>query len=292
MKQSFIDVQNTKVCINEWGDEDNPIIICLHGLGSTSLSFIEVAEMLKDRFHIFSIDLPGHGKTPAFLKESDYEMPNIVKWLSYVIKNITEDNFYFIAHSWGADIALHYSVHNPKNVNKLILFDGGYYDKETIYEYFTHQVDEELKSKVYNSLENELNFYEKDFDEYIFPNWKNYIELERKNYSRWSKLMEEASTDLMVEEKGKLRFRARGNTARAAIKAMYKHPTKEIFSKLVKPVLLLKCTTPESWKQIRNNLSKQFEEKTNATIREIKETTHIIHWDKPNEVVKEILDWI
>ena len=44
------------------GDKSNPQIICFHGLGSTKLSFIEMAEFLKDKYHVVSFDLPGHGK--------------------------------------------------------------------------------------------------------------------------------------------------------------------------------------------------------------------------------------
>lgn len=44
MKQYFIDNEKMRVHITEWGNENAPVIFCLHGLGGTSLTFIEVAE--------------------------------------------------------------------------------------------------------------------------------------------------------------------------------------------------------------------------------------------------------
>lgn len=52
MKQFFIDNKNTKARVCEWGREENPTIICFHGLGGTNLSFLELGELLKDKYHI------------------------------------------------------------------------------------------------------------------------------------------------------------------------------------------------------------------------------------------------
>ena len=66
MKRYTITCQQPSVHITEWGNEQLPTIVCFHGLGSTSLSFIEIAEALADEFRLIAIALPGHGKTPAF----------------------------------------------------------------------------------------------------------------------------------------------------------------------------------------------------------------------------------
>ncbi|MBA2176215.1 hypothetical protein H0266_15060 [Halobacillus locisalis] len=54
MKRYFIHER-----VTEWGEKRRPVILCLHGLGSTGLSFIEIAEELKDdsySVYIFPID--------------------------------------------------------------------------------------------------------------------------------------------------------------------------------------------------------------------------------------------
>ncbi len=77
MKRYYINNEKLNVHITEWGGNDKPVIFCLHGLGSTSLSFIEIAEELKEEYRLISIDTPGHGKTPSFEKTEDYEMRNL-----------------------------------------------------------------------------------------------------------------------------------------------------------------------------------------------------------------------
>lgn len=135
MREVYIDKDGVKARIHHWGNEEDPIIMCFHGLGSTSLSFIELGQLLKNKYHIISIDLPGHGKTPAFKKEEEYEMPNMVRCLDKIISTLTEDRFYLLAHSYGADIALQYLYIYPSKVIKTMLLDGGYYIKPDWYAY-------------------------------------------------------------------------------------------------------------------------------------------------------------
>lgn len=285
MKEFYINRGGIEARIHEWGSEENPTIICFHGLGSTSLSFIELGYLLKDRYHIISIDLPGHGKTPAFKKEEDYEMPNMVRWIDKVIYNITEHSFYLLAHSYGADIALHYLCTHPSKVIKTMLLDGGYYIKPDLYAYRAS------KSQNISSLQSEIDYYISDFDEYCFNTLEEHIEAEKDNYIRWSILLEEASKDLIRIEKGEYRWHANGFTAACAIKSMYYYPPNSIYDKLPSSIYLLQSTLPESILEIREILVERFINNTGARIKRIEGAGHLLHWDKPNEVVKEILFW-
>lgn len=281
---------DVRVC--KWGSDDNPTIICFHGLGSTNLSFLEIGELLKDKYHIISIDLPGHGRTPVFENDEDYGIPNLIKWVSDVIKLLNKDNFYILAHSWGGCIALHYAAKYPKKVKKILLLDGGYHQKQTIYDYFKKIDKEKLNFKPDCSLEEEIKSYEEDFNGYVFSNWNDFLEVERNNYLRWSELLEKASKDLMKEEEdGTIRFCACGDTARGAIKSMYNFPTNEIYKKLETPILLIQATLPESWAEIRNILVEEFEKNVNCLVKKV-EATHLIHWDTPFFVVEEIMEWM
>lgn len=292
MREFFIDNKVMKTRVHQWGSKDNPTIICLHGLGSTSLSFLEIAEILKNSFHIISIDLPGHGKTSSFTSDKDYGIPNLTKWLSGVIESLHQKEFYLLAHSWGGDVALHYTSEFPHKIKKVVLLDGGYYTKDDVYK-ISSKLNEEgkFKGKSSCSMEDEIAYYEKDFDEYIFSNWDDFIDLEKTMYLRWNPILEQVAKDLMKEENGKLKFRASGDTARGAIKSMNNYPTKDIYDKLSNNILLLISTLPESWLKIRNILSENFRDSTNGTVKKIENTTHMIHWDKPKEIVEEIVNW-
>jgi len=285
MKEFYANNDETKARIHEWGNEDFPTIICLHGLGSTSLSFIELGQLLENKYHIISIDLPGHGKTPEFIKEEDYAMPNMVKWVDNIVSNLTEHNFYLLAHSYGADIALHYLSTYPSKIIKVMLLDGGYYIKTDLYDYATS------KSDNINSLQKEIDYYIKDFDGYFFNSLEEHIEVEKNNYLRWSNLLEEASIDLVRTDKGKFIWHANGHTSTGAIKSMYNYPPNSIYDKLPKTICLLQSTLPESMNEIRNVLAKKFCDSTDSKLIRIEGAGHLIHWDKPDEVVNEVLHW-
>lgn len=291
MKQHFLNTNNTRVRVCEWGIKENPTIICLHGLGGTNLSFLELGELLKDKYYIISIDLPGHGKTSAFDNDEDFGIPNLIKWISDVIELVEKDRFYLLAHSWGGCIALHYAAQYPEKVKKILLLDGGYHIKQIQYDYFKNIDQSQLKFKPDCSLEDEIKSYKADFDGYVFSNWNDFLEVERNNYLRWSEGLELAAKDLMKEEAGTIGFCASGDTARGAIKCMYNFPTDAIYDKLETPILLLQATIPESWNEIRNILVEEFQKNTNALVKKV-EMTHLLHWDNPFLISEEVIEWM
>lgn len=285
MKEVYIDNKDIKARIHELGNERNPMIICIHGLGSTSLSFIELAHLLKNEYHIISIDLPGHGKTPQFLRLEDYEMPNMIRWVDKIISHVTVGSFYLLAHSWGADIALHYLAAYPSKVTKTMLLDGGYYLKNEWYAYQTS------KSGSTYTMQDEINYYINDFDEYCFDTLEEHINLEKSNYNRWSSLLEEAARDLIRVEDGKYKFHANSFTSTGAIKSMYLYPTDSIYEKLPSSIYLLRSTQPDTMNEYRESLADKFKNGTGSKVRLIDGAGHLVHWDKPNNVAVEIFNW-
>jgi pimeloyl-ACP methyl ester carboxylesterase len=285
MKELFIKIEDAYVRLHEWGYKEKPTIVCFHGLGSTSLSFIEIGNMISNKYHVISIDLPGHGKTDKFTNEEDYEMPNLIKWIDKVISNVTEDKFFILTHSWGADIALHYMVQYPSKVKKTLLLDGGYYLKSEKYVY------EASRGESIDSLQKEIDYYIKDFDEYCFDSLEEHINVEKSNYSRWSHLLEEAANDLIRIENGAYKYHANSFTAIGAVKSMYYYPPDSIYDKMPNTICLLQSTQPEHMTEIRDIFAEKFETGTCAQVKKIDEASHMLHWDKPCEVVEEIFKW-
>ncbi|QWH17799.1 alpha/beta hydrolase [Bacillus mycoides] len=272
MKRYYINNKKINVHITEWGNNEKPVIFCLHGLGSTSLSFIEIAEELKEEYRFISIDAPGHGKTPPFERTEDYEMLNLANWLNEIINELRIEHFYFLSHSWGSFVALFYLLNNPEKVLGSILIDGGYQTKG-------------LKEE---TLQEEILDYEKDFDEYVFNNWDEFFKSEKEAYTRWSSLIELAVKDLGVEMDNKVRWHARGTTAGNIVRGMHKDETIDIYEKLPSNIVLLRATVPQVWADYRDKTVNIFKEKTDSIVKVIPDTTHLLHWDKPEVVIAEI----
>lgn len=255
LKRSFLTYNNKTVHLTEWGKEHQPTIICLHGLGSTSLSFLEIADVLKNDFRLIAFDAPGHGKSDEFNTAEEYEMPILVEWLHALLQ-----------------LSLHYLTKYPNHVIDTILIDGGYQTK-----------------RVWSpSLEEEMDHYEKDFDEYVFDSWNSFYQAEKGNYLKWSPLKEVAVRDLGVERGGKVCWHARGETARHIIRGMHVHETADIYHLLPKEITLLVATLPERLSDIRLQTAEAFKQNAHGRVKVIPRTTHLLHWDRPEIVVEEI----
>ncbi|QHJ72352.1 alpha/beta fold hydrolase [Planococcus halotolerans] len=272
MKRYFITVEDLAVRVTEWGSIDAPVIFCLHGLGSTSLSFVEIAEALKGDFRVIAIDAPGHGKTEAFLITEQYELRALAKWVDKIIDILHIDHFYFLSHSWGSFVSLFYFAEFPQKVAGGIFIDGGYQSKK-------------LKGQ---SMEEEMAFYEQDFESYT-ETWESFLaDAVYGEDSRRSGLLDLAAKDLVMEKDNRFYWHARGTVAGSIVKGMHKNEITDVYFKLPFKLLLLRAELPKEQEAYRDKASRLFQQKTGATIKVIADTTHMLHWDKPQAVIDEI----
>jgi pimeloyl-ACP methyl ester carboxylesterase len=271
LKRYMVKMGQMNVHVTEWGDEDLPVIFCFHGLGATSLSFIEVAELLKEEYRIISIDAPGHGKTSIFFSSEEYEMPIIAEWLNQLITLLNIEGFYFLSHSWGSFVALYYLAKYPEKVKSSILIDGGYQGKK----YLEQTVEEEVAS------------YEIGFEEHV-TTWDEFLDVVRGNSDRVSPYLEIIAQDLVLKRENKYFWHARGVTGGNIIKAMHKHETEDIYHLLPASITLLRATVPERLNEYRGKMAKLFKEKAKGIVKLIPNATHMIHYDTPDVVVEEI----
>ncbi len=292
MNHFFVEFGEYEASVCEWGDKSNPQIICFHGLGSTKLSFIEIAEPLKDNYHIVSFDLPGHGKTSSFEKDKDYGAAHLINWVVALLEHIGKETFHIVAHSWGASVALHYAAACPEKVNKMVLLDGGYHHGKMNAAYFAKLYKDVKEGECPpRSLEEEIIHYEKDFDEYIFDSKEAFIQSEKTVYSRWSPLIERAVYDLMREEDSKVKWHATGDTARGVIKFQYTVYKTLKSHKIKSDILLLYCDLPDNYLEIRELQIAEFKKRINITTKLYKDTGHLMHWDRPEEIAEDVLNW-
>jgi pimeloyl-ACP methyl ester carboxylesterase len=271
LKRYFINDGEIDVHITEWGRKDKPVIFCLHGLGSTGLSFIEMADQLKEEFRIISIDAPGHGKTGEFTQPERYEMPALANWLDKIIGILHIDQFYFLSHSWGSFVALFYLQNHAEKVLGSLLIDGGY----------------QTKRLIDKTIDEEVAYYEEDFEMYT-ETWEEFLEEAVYNGPRQFPFLDIAAKDLVLEKEGRFYWHARGRTAGYIIRGMHKHETEDIYDQLPPNIVLLRATLPKNQDSYREMTSRLFEQKTRGIVKLIPNTSHMLHWDNPESVLKEI----
>lgn len=272
MERYFITVEDLAVRVTEWGRSEAPVIFCLHGLGSTSLSFIETAEAVKDEFRLVAIDAPGHGMSEAFPTAEQYELPSLARWLEKVIGTLQIEQFHFLSHSWGSFVSLFYFAEFPQKVAGTILIDGGYQSKK-------------LKG---NSMDDEIAFYERDFEDYT-ETWESFVtDAVYGGVARRSPLLDLAAQDLVLKKDGRFYWHARGSVAGNIVRGMHKHDILDIYRTFPFDMLLLRADMPKEQQAYRDKASSLFEQNTGATVKRVADTSHMLHWDKPEVIVNEI----
>ena len=97
----------------------NPIIL-LHGWGASSTIFESITNILKTKYTIYTIDLPGFGKSDE--PDKPYNLDDYVDLLYQFIIDLDIYNPILLGHSFGGRIAIKFA--SLYNVSKLILVDS------------------------------------------------------------------------------------------------------------------------------------------------------------------------
>jgi pimeloyl-ACP methyl ester carboxylesterase/tetratricopeptide (TPR) repeat protein len=103
----------------EQGDHDGPPIIMLHGYTDSWYSFSRVLPLLSTRYHVYAIDLRGHGDSdrPA----SRYTFAELAADVVAFMDAKGLARAHVVGHSMGSFIAQQIAATSPQRVQKLVL---------------------------------------------------------------------------------------------------------------------------------------------------------------------------
>lgn len=107
----------------DWGNQDAPPLLLIHGGRDHCRNWDWVAEKLSKDWHVIAPDLSGHGDS-GWSPQGDYSMTSYVYDLAQLIHQLKLAPVTIIAHSLGGSIALRYTGLYPDNVRKIIAIEG------------------------------------------------------------------------------------------------------------------------------------------------------------------------
>lgn len=107
----------------DWGTNGKPVLILVHGTRDHARSWDWIARALRDDYHVYALDLRGHGNS-AWAPGALYSIPEHIFDLTVFADIIGSYPVRLIGHSLGAIVSLYYSGTYPEKVAKLVAIEG------------------------------------------------------------------------------------------------------------------------------------------------------------------------
>lgn len=84
MKTSFISCIGKPIVLYEFGSDTHPAILMIHGNSAPSFFLIPLIRLLEPKYHIITLDLPGHNQSGAWEKD-DFNRENLALLFNSVL---------------------------------------------------------------------------------------------------------------------------------------------------------------------------------------------------------------
>jgi pimeloyl-ACP methyl ester carboxylesterase len=107
----------------DWGTQGKPALLLVHGGLDHARSWDWVARALREDFHVYALDLRGHGNS-AWAPGALYSVIEHVLDLATLADIIEKKPICVIGHSLGAITTLLYAGTFPERVKKLVAIEG------------------------------------------------------------------------------------------------------------------------------------------------------------------------
>lgn len=120
---SFYVSQRLRLHFVDWGGEDKPPLLLVHGGRDHARSWDPVARALRDEYRVIAPDLRGHGDSDWSIG-GQYTLPEYVLDVARLIEVLDLAPLRIVAHSMGAAVSLFYAGVYPENVHKLVAVEG------------------------------------------------------------------------------------------------------------------------------------------------------------------------
>jgi pimeloyl-ACP methyl ester carboxylesterase len=108
----------------EWGSQESPTVVLLHGFAQTAHSWDFVALSLADRYHVVSLDARGHGDSD-WAPDAAYSTADHRRDVQAVVDHLGSSPIAVIGLSMGGGTAYSYTAEKPADISALVIVDAG-----------------------------------------------------------------------------------------------------------------------------------------------------------------------
>jgi pimeloyl-ACP methyl ester carboxylesterase len=102
-----------------WG----PVVVLIHGITGSSLTWEEVMEPLAERYTVVAPDLLGHGESAK--PRGDYSLGAYASGIRDLVAALGHSRATVVGHSLGGGVAMQMAYQFPERVDRLVLVSSG-----------------------------------------------------------------------------------------------------------------------------------------------------------------------
>jgi len=140
----YVTVNGLRLHYLDWGNENRPPLLMLHGIGRIAHTFDHIAPKFTDRYHVIAIDMRGHGDSD-WDRSAAYLVEDYVKDLEAFVDQLHLTGLTLWGNSTGGRVVQVYAGLHPGAVRKLIVEDVGPERPRSIADGFARQVQADAK---------------------------------------------------------------------------------------------------------------------------------------------------
>jgi pimeloyl-ACP methyl ester carboxylesterase len=127
MSPRSVQVSGHRLCYEDAGPADGPVVVLVHGLVSDSTTWAPAISALAERgVRVIAPDLLGHGASDKpDCSVGQYSLSGFADCLRDLLDALGVPRATFVGHSLGGAIAMHCAYHYPAHVERLVLVASG-----------------------------------------------------------------------------------------------------------------------------------------------------------------------
>lgn len=127
-RESAILIDGVRLNYGESPGKEKPPLLLIHGQGTDWRSYVDVLPGLAESFHVFAVDVPGHGGSDRW--RSHYSAVEISDLLAGFMDRVIAQPAVVSGHSSGGQIAALVATRHEERVTGLVLEDPPFFTTE------------------------------------------------------------------------------------------------------------------------------------------------------------------
>jgi pimeloyl-ACP methyl ester carboxylesterase len=116
-------IHGHRIAYREAGDPRQPLLLLVHGITSSSETWVPVMPALAEHAYVIAPDLLGHGRSDK--PTGDYSLGALASVLRDLLERLGHDRASVVGHSLGGGVALQFAYQYHEHCDRLVLVASG-----------------------------------------------------------------------------------------------------------------------------------------------------------------------